>query len=173
MSGSENTWKNKDLESITKEITDTNQLSKNTIKRHISKFWDPKELSPSKRHCYVPLDCSVRHIFSFSTSPRGSHACSNWAFSCSASLLPLTPIRTPGSLIWDFKCFVVKRHARNKDQGACKWNDWASWKCKGGQAHHVQNSRVSISAQEGRVVSTYHQATCSLWHVWHVSARKR
>lgn len=133
MSGSENTWRNKDLESITKEITDTTQLNKNTIKRHISKFWNPKELSPSKRHCYVPLDCSVRHIVSFSTSPRGSHACSNWAFACSASLLPLPPIRTPDSLIWDLKCFVVKRYAHNKEQVACKWSDWASWKWEGGQ----------------------------------------
>lgn len=98
MSGSENTWRNKDLESITKEITDTTQLNKNTIKRHISKFWNPKELSPSKRHCYVPLDCSVRHIVSFSTSPRGSHACSNWAFACSASLLP--PLPSEPQILW-------------------------------------------------------------------------
>lgn len=67
--------------------------------------------------------------------------------------------------MWDLRGLVVESYAHNEEHVAWKWDDfpWASER-EGEQGHHVQNSRVKVSAQEGHVVRMYYQSTRSLWH---------
>ena len=97
------------------------QLSQNVIRSHSLQFWNCRGFSQSERHTYEPSASSTRCISSGIT---GSYAYPNRVFSRSASLWPLSPIITSGSLVLDLRPFVVKSYSHSKEKTVCKWHDF-------------------------------------------------
>ena len=97
------------------------QLSQNVIRSHSLQFWNCRGFSQSERHTHEPFESPTRCI---SPSTTGSYACPNQVFSCSASLWPLPPIITSGSLVLDLRPFVVKSYSHSKEKTVCKWHDF-------------------------------------------------
>ena len=134
------------------------QLSQNVIRRHSLQFWNCRGFSQSERHTHEPFESSMRCI---SSSITGSEACPTRVFSRSASLWPLPPIITSGSLVLDLRPFVVKSYSHNKEKTTCKWHDFP-WVSEGRRADPITVQKIQGSEIQPRR---------SLWSACAISPR--